>query len=133
MRRRRVSKSSDDDDENDENDKSESDQKKKTKKKRPAPGVGAAVNVVHVNSVVCLLAGFLLGALMAGPWTADLVDWLRGYRWNYVDRCIMETPDTSGYGVDFCRVPVNCDVCRDVDHVEEWHVDEIDVDVFESR
>ena len=131
MRRRRVSKSSDDDDDdNDENDKSESDQKKKTKKKRPS---SAAVNVVHVNSVVCLLVGFLLGAAMAGPWTADLVDWLRGYRWNYVDRCIMETPDTSGYGVDFCRVPVNCDVCRDVDHVEEWHVDEIDVDVFESR
>ena len=24
------------------------------------------------------------------------------YRWNYLDRCILETPE-SGYGVDFCR------------------------------
>ena len=28
-------------------------------------------------------------------------------------RCIMETPE-SGYGVDFCREPVDCNVCSDV-------------------
>ena len=42
------------------------------------------------------------GSISGGPWLKELEDVLNGYRWNYLDRCILETPE-SGYGVDFCR------------------------------
>ena len=74
-------------------------------------------------------------------------------------RCILETPETHGYGVDFCRVPVDCDICSDVNiknplpcknernvhctdgwfvvaqvrEIEEVHVSELSVELFEER
>ena len=49
-----------------------------------------------------------------------------------MNRCIIETLDESnGYGVDFCRVPVDCRVCKDVDKIDEYHVSELTVDMFQ--
>ena len=75
-------------------------------------------------------------------------------------RCILETPETHGYGVDFCRVPVDCDICSDVNiyallslscknqtiftllmdgsgvqvrEIEEVHVSDLSVELFEER
>jgi len=107
------------------------------------PGVGDArsvlgqgcrpVRVVKVNSVVWLCLGLAVGIICGGPWLRDFMDLLRGYRWNYLDRCIMETPEDTGYGVDFCRTPVNCEMCRDVDRIEEVDVDSLSVEQFEER
>ena len=46
------------------------------------------------------------------------------FRWNYLDRCILETPE-SGFGVDFCRTPVSCDMCRDVRDIDDVHVSQL--------
>ena len=78
-------------------------------------------------------------------------------------RCILETPETHGYGVDFCRVPVDCDICSDVSifyapisllplqepknihctiwmvwcaqvrEIEEVHVSDLSIELFEER
>ena len=73
-------------------------------------------------------------------------------------RCILETPETHGYGVDFCRVPVDCEICSDVSvfkltvsviggfakaetpwwplqvrEIEELHVSDLSVELFEER
>ena len=87
------------------------------------------------------------GSISGGPWLKELEDVIYGYRWNYLDRCILETPE-SGYGVDFCRqvsegfirkqshetfrTPVNCDTCRHVRRIDEVHVSEISWEEFYS-
>ena len=74
------------------------------------------------------------GCVCGGPWTTLLEEKLYGYRWNHIFRCIIETPvDSGGYGADFCRVPVDCKVCRDVDKIDEYHVSELTVDMFQQR
>jgi len=107
------------------------------------PGVGETssvqgqgcrpVRVVKLSSVVWLCLGLSVGTICGGPWLKDFVDLLRGYRWNYLDRCIMETPEDTGYGVDFCRTPVDCEMCREVDRIEEIDVDSLSVEQFEER
>lgn len=96
-------------------------------------GGNPTIKVVRVSSVAWLCLGLAIGTLCGGPWLKDIVDVLRGYRWNYLDRCILETPEDSGVGVDFCRVPVDCDMCRSVDKIDEVHVDDLSVEEFEAR
>jgi len=91
------------------------------------------VKVVKISAIGWMACGFILGSVCGGPWCEDIVNWMRGYRWNYLDRCIMETPDTSGYGVDFCRTPVDCSMCSDVKEIESIHVNDINVEMFENR
>jgi len=91
------------------------------------------VRVVKVSAVVWLSLGLVIGTVCGGPWLKDLVDLIHGYRWNYIDRCIMETPEDTGYGVDFCRSPVDCSICRDVNAIDEVHVDSLSVEEFEER
>jgi len=92
-----------------------------------------SVRVLKLNSAVALSLGVLIGSICGGPWLQDLVDLARGYRWNYVDRCIMETPESNGYGVDFCRTPVDCSSCQNVDKIDEISVENLSVDLFEGR
>ena len=101
-----------------------------TKQRR---GGNPTIKVVRVSSVAWLCLGLAIGTLCGGPWLKDIVDVLRGYRWNYLDRCILETPEDTGVGVDFCRVPVDCDMCRSVDKIDEVHVDDLSVEEFEAR
>ena len=91
------------------------------------------VRVVRISSVVWLCLGLAVGTVCGGPWLKEVVDVVRGYRWNYIDRCIMETPEDTGYGVDFCRTPVDCGICRDVDAIDEVHVEDLSVEDFEDR
>ena len=75
-----------------------------------------------------------MGTVSGGPWLQDFGDILLGYRWNYHDRCILEpVDDDTGFGVDFCRIPVNCDMCRDVEKVDEEHVEDLSVEEFEAK
>ena len=43
------------------------------------------------------------GSLLCGPWIHDIVGYCLGYRWDFVNKCIMESPNENGYGTDFCR------------------------------
>jgi len=94
---------------------------------------GPTIRVVRLSGVFWLCIGLAIGSICGGPWLTDLVDIIRGYRWNYIDRCIMETPDTDGYGVDFCRIPVDCSICSEVKHIDEIHVDNLPVWLFEEK
>jgi len=86
------------------------------------------------STLAWLTLGLVIGSLVGGPWTQDVVEILRGYRWNHLERCIVESPDTSGNGVDFCRLPVNCKaVCSQVSSIDEFHVDDLSVELFEER
>lgn len=94
---------------------------------------GRKLRVIGYPCVVWLCIGLAIGSICGGPWCADLVDFVRGYRWNYLDRCILETPDTHGFGVDFCRIPVDCSECSDVRKIDEIHVDDLSQELFEER
>lgn len=90
------------------------------------------IKVVKVSSLAWLCLGLIIGCTFGAPWTEDLMDLIRGYRWNRLDRCILETPEPHGYGVDFCRVPVDCEICSDVREIEEVHVSDLSVEMFEE-
>jgi len=83
-----------------------------------------SVKVVPLKNVAWLCIGLIIGCTCGGPWIKELEDKFYGYRWNYLDRCILETPE-SGYGVDFCRTPVSCEICRDVKAIDEIHVSQL--------
>jgi len=91
------------------------------------------LTVINVNSAVCLLIGLIIGISIGGPWGLDLLDILRGYRWDYRQRCILESPNVQEYGVDFCRLPVDCNMCKDIRVVDQIHVDDITVQEFQDR
>lgn len=92
------------------------------------------VRVVRLSAAVWLSLGVIVGSLAGGPWLQELVDFARGYRWNPLERCIMEVNEDTGFGVDFCRAPVQCEeVCAGVRGVEEVHVDHLTVEMFEER
>lgn len=93
---------------------------------------GSTVRVVKLHSVVWLCIGAAIGSGFGGPWMADVLDWIRGYRWNYLDRCILETPMPDGYGVDFCRHPADCNICSQVSQIDEISVDDMSVELFEA-
>ena len=97
-------------------------------------GEAEVIRVVPISFIVWLCVGLIIGCVCGGPWTTLLEEKLYGYRWNHIFRCIIETPDDSGgYGADFCRVPVDCKVCRDVDKIDEYHVSELTVDMFQQH
>ena len=79
--------------------------------------------------LIALLTGFLVG----GPWLGAVTDLVFGYRWNFVDRCIIEDADDKGNGVDYCRLPVNCEICQNVDKIDDVHVSNITIEEFEER
>jgi len=86
------------------------------------------------STLAWLTIGLLIGSFVRGPWTQDVLELLRGYRWNPLERCIVESPDTSGNGVDFCRLPVDCKaVCSQVSSIDEFHVDDLSMELFEER
>jgi len=91
------------------------------------------VVVAKVSHVYCLIAGLALGCLFSGPLGKDLMDTLRGYRWDYQQKCIMESPNANGYGVDFCRIPADCGICAGVKKIQEFHVNDLTVEMFQEK
>ena len=100
------------------------DQDKDFKLESVKPYGHVRLKVVKISNLVWLCLGLLLGTITGGPWIKKVEELVLGYRWNAMDRCIMETPD-EGYGVDFCRVPSSCDMCRDVVSIDEVHVSDL--------
>lgn len=97
-----------------------------------ATRTGPTVHVVKASSLVWFSMGLLLGQLGCGPWLEEMASLLRGYSWDFRERCILQYKD-SGYGLDFCRAPVDCNICRDVHQVDELYVDSLSVEEFEER
>jgi len=91
------------------------------------------IKVVKLNSVLTLLVGILIGSSFGVPWMHSVLDILRGYRWDSKHRCILESPDKSGYGVDFCRIPADCNSCRDISSVDEIHINDLSIDLFYDK
>ncbi|XP_023337908.1 bifunctional arginine demethylase and lysyl-hydroxylase JMJD6 isoform X2 [Eurytemora carolleeae] len=109
-----------------------SDQERKTKTSEVYKAKSTVV-VLELSSVLCIVFGVLIGSLLCGPWIHDIVGYCLGYRWDFVNKCIMESPNENGYGTDFCRIPVDCDICKDVHKIDEIHVSELSVQLFEER
>jgi len=95
--------------------------------------MGNGATFIELNSAVCLLTGLILGISFGGPWGMDVLDKLRGYRWDYRQRCIMESPNVQEYGVDFCRLPVDCGICKDINTIDEVHISDLTVQQFQER
>jgi len=91
------------------------------------------ITVVPLHSVIALLAGIIIGGILMGPWWKDYLDIIRGYRWDYKNRCIMESPNGDGNGVDFCRLPAECSTCCEVHEIDDVHVDDITFQDFAEK
>jgi len=90
-------------------------------------------SILHIPSILYLLAGIIAGAICSGPWVGDLMVLIRGYRWDYTERCILVDPDTDGFGTDFCRLPVDCSVCSGVKQIDEIHINNLTVEMFYDK
>jgi len=97
-----------------------------------SPSDSSQIKVVKLNNLLWLCIGLAIGCVCGGPWIRKIEDIIYGYRWNYLDRCILETPE-SGFGVDFCRTPVDCSMCNDVRKIDEVHVSDLPWETFYSR
>ena len=56
--------------------------------------------VVSLTSVVCLLLGFILGSRLGSRALQDFIDEYYGYRWNYLEKCIIGDDTFAG---GYCR------------------------------
>jgi len=91
------------------------------------------ITVISLPSFISLLLGICIGGIIVGPWWKDILDIMRGYRWDYKNRCIMESPNGDGYGVDFCRIPVDCNVCSGIREIDEFNVDDLSIELFAEK
>ena len=90
------------------------------------------VHVIEVKALIWLVVGLVIGNLCAGAWMRDIQDYIRGYRWDRKDKCIIED-EKDGYGKDDCRIPVDCKICEDVTVIDEISVDDLTVEKFEKN
>ena len=56
--------------------------------------------VVSFTSLVCLLLGFILGSRLGSRALQDFIDGYYGYRWNYLEKCIIGDETFAG---GYCR------------------------------
>ena len=97
-----------------------------------ATGTGK-VQVVEVRVVIWMCLGLVVGTICGGMSMRNLLDRIYGYRWDNVQRCIIEDEALEGYGADFCRLPIDCKVCKDVDVIDDVSVDSISLEMFEEK
>ena len=65
--------------------------------------------VVSLSSVICLLLGFILGSRLGSRALQDFIDGYYGYRWNYLEKCIIGDETFAG---GYCRYRL-CDQHQD--------------------
>jgi len=90
------------------------------------------VHVIEVKALIWLALGLVIGNICAGNLIRDVQDYIRGYRWDWKDRCIIEAEE-NGYGKDDCRIPVDCDICKDIHVIDEIKIDDLTIDKFEKK
>ena len=56
--------------------------------------------VVPVSTVIWILVGVFLGICVGSQAVVDFIDFCYGYRWNYVERCIIDDGTFAG---GYCR------------------------------
>jgi len=85
--------------------------------------------VVSLTSVICLLLGFILGSRLGSRALQDFIDGYYGYRWNYLEKCIIGDETFAG---GYCRAPKTC-TCNDVDHIDIVEYFEMTEDRYEEK
>ena len=73
----------------------ESDTRQSKEKRKPQYQL-----VVSLTSVICLLLGFILGSKIGSRALQDFIDEYYGYRWNYLEKCIIGDDTFAG---GYCR------------------------------
>ena len=56
--------------------------------------------LISISAVFCLIAGFILGSSFGSHLLQDFIDGFYGYRWNYLERCIIDDGTFAG---GYCR------------------------------
>jgi len=90
-------------------------------------------NTIELKSIVFLIFGLLFGLSVGTHILNILLSKVRGYRWDYIHRCVLEEKDEYGNGLAFCRSLVDCDICKDVSVVDEVFIDELEPANFETK
>lgn len=91
------------------------------------------IRVTIMNSEISVIFSIIIGVLLVGPWSRELLDTIRGYRWDSHNKCIMESPNEAGDGVDYCRIPADCSVCSGVNQIDELHISNISIQNFVEK
>ena len=105
--------------------------------------------LISISAVFCLLAGFILGSSFGSHLLQDFIDGFYGYRWNYLERCIIDDGTFAGgycryiqskqrfcSGLSFCsskfRAPKKC-TCGDVDKIDDVDFAEMTEELYNDR
>ena len=90
------------------------------------------VEVVEVRVIAWLALGLVISTVCASAWMRTLLDYIQGYRWDPMGNCIIEYGN-DGYGVDYCRPPIDCEICKDVNVIDDVSVDNLSIEEFEEK
>ena len=84
---------------------------------------------VPVSAVVWLVVGVALGSMFGSRYLQESIDLLYGYRWNYLEKCIINPGNFAG---GYCRVPMNC-TCTDVEEIDDVPLAEMTAELFRDK
>jgi len=87
------------------------------------------VTVFPVSCIFWILFGVIVGSSIGTPLLQDIIDAAYGYRWNYVERCIV---DEGYFAGGYCRTPLNCS-CWDVDQIDDVDINDITEEQYKQR
>jgi len=85
--------------------------------------------VIPLSAVICIIVGFIFGSSIGSRFIQDSIDEFYGYRWNYLERCIINDGTFAG---GYCRAPKEC-TCKDVTKIDELTVDEMTEELYTKK
>ena len=84
---------------------------------------------VPLSAVGWLILGVVLGSLFVSHFVQDVIDIYNGYRWNYLEKCIISPPNFAG---GYCRVPKKC-TCADVEGIDDVLLSDMTEELFREK
>jgi len=84
---------------------------------------------IPVSAAVWLIAGVIFGSMFGSRYLQEAIDLYNGYRWNYVEKCIINPGNFAG---GYCRMPKEC-TCTDVDSIDDIQATQMTPELFKDR
>ena len=84
---------------------------------------------IPFSAALWLIAGVIFGSMFGSRYLHEAIDLYNGYRWNYVEKCIINPGNFAG---GYCRMPKEC-TCTDVDGIEDIPAAEMTSELFKER
>ena len=76
-----------------------------------------------------LIVGVFFGSIFGSRYLQEAIDLYHGYRWNYMEKCIINPGNFAG---GYCRMPKEC-TCDDLDAIDDIPAAEMTSDLFKER